>query len=250
MSKKPAKSERDVELPDWADDVTPSDEVMKKFYAPTGAFKSGPIVGQPAAAPAVAFPPPAAHTSEEEMEGSIVTRQEKQEYSQTTVTSPEQADTITALTSANIAEKDDKSETASPIPPDLEALAPSIEKATPRVLEALDAAKKPINRISVSEMSEESQPLPFEEFARKWKRYLYPGQMAVMRTLFDLTIAVGANECFTRYSELAAATKMTRRNCINVMNSLVVRGFVTRVEVRNDSTSKGIQLRIHIDPLL
>ena len=44
MSKKSAKSERSVDLPDWADDITPADEVMRKFYAPTGAFKHGPIV--------------------------------------------------------------------------------------------------------------------------------------------------------------------------------------------------------------
>jgi DNA-binding MarR family transcriptional regulator len=250
MSKKPVKSERDVELPDWADDVTPADEVMKKFYAPTGTFKSGPIVGQPAAAPA-ATETSAAHTSEEEKEESHAARQEKEEQpSQAIVTFPEQADTTTALSSTNIAEKDDKSEKASPIPPDLKAQALSSEKATPGVLEASDAAKRPVSRITVTETPEGSQASPFEEFARKWKRYLYPGQLAVMRTLFDLTIAEGTNECFTRYSELAGATKMTRRNCINVMNSLVERGFVTRLEVRNDATSKGIRLRIHTDPLL
>jgi hypothetical protein len=241
MSKKPAKSERDVELPDWADDVTPADEVMRKFYAPTGAFKSGPIVGQPAAT----------HTSEEEKEGIVAARQEeKEESSQITVTSPQQADTTTTLTSTNIAEKDDKSEKASPIPPDPNVQVPSSEKAAPGVLEASDAAKRSVSRIAVAETPAGSQALPFEEFARKWKRYLYPGQMAVMRTLFELTIAEGTTECFTRYSELAAATKMTRRNCINVMNSLVERGFVTRLEVRNDATSKGIRLRIHTDPLL
>jgi len=252
MSKKPAKSERDVELPDWADDVTPADEVMRKFYAPTGTFKSGPIVGQPAAAPTAAAETSPAHTSEEEKEESVAAQQEeKEESSQGTVTSPEQADTTTtALTSTNIAEKDDKSEKASPIPPDLKAQAPSNEKAAPRVLEASDDAKRPVSRIAVRETPEGSQASPFEEFARKWKRYLYPGQLAVMRTLFELTIAEGKTECFTRYSELAAATKMTRRNCINVMNSLVERGFVTRLEVRNDATSKGIRLRIHTDPFL
>ncbi|MDQ3821511.1 MAG: hypothetical protein M3362_28055, partial [Acidobacteriota bacterium] len=43
MSKKPARSDRESDLPDWAEEVTPSDEVMRKFYAPTGAFKTGPI---------------------------------------------------------------------------------------------------------------------------------------------------------------------------------------------------------------
>lgn len=69
-----------------------------------------------------------------------------------------------------------------------------------------------------------------------------------MRELFELTTARGVEDCFTRYSEIAIATKMTRRNCINVVSSLIERGFVERLEVRNDSTGKGIRLRIHTDP--
>jgi DNA-binding Lrp family transcriptional regulator len=70
-----------------------------------------------------------------------------------------------------------------------------------------------------------------------------------MRALFEMTFARGTSECFTRYSEIAATTKMSRRNCINVMNSLVDRGFVERLEVRNDATGKGIKLRVHPEPL-
>jgi hypothetical protein len=70
-----------------------------------------------------------------------------------------------------------------------------------------------------------------------------------MRTLYEMTLARGSAECFTQYSQIASATKMTRRNCINVMNSLVERGFVERLEVRNDATGKGIRLRVHPDPL-
>ncbi|HYX71814.1 MAG TPA: hypothetical protein VE732_03525, partial [Nitrososphaera sp.] len=97
-------------------------------------------------------------------------------------------------------------------------------------------------------VGEQAQTSSFEEFARKWRRYLYPGQLAVMRTLYELTLARGTSECFTQYSQIALATKMTRRNCINVMNSLVERGFVERLEVRNDATGKGIRLRVHPDP--
>src|ERR1700753_3126005 len=66
MSKKRPRSERDVDLPDWADEVTPADEVMRKFYAPTGAFKSGPIaVPQPAADAAVPTAPTPESADEE-----------------------------------------------------------------------------------------------------------------------------------------------------------------------------------------
>jgi hypothetical protein len=244
MSKKPAKSERDVELPDWADDVTPADEVMKKFYAPTGTFRSGPIVGQPAAAP---LPEPsAAPPSEEDEETSVAARPEPPEALHA---APERVASA-SLTPINVAEQDDKRGVkATPNLPDLKAQAPSGEKAAAGVLETRDTATGPV-RTTTPETPEGSQPVHFEEFARRWKRYLYPGQMAVMRTLFEMAIAEGKSECFTRYSELAAATKMTRRNCINVMNSLVERGFVTRLEVRNDATGKGIRLRIHTDPLL
>jgi hypothetical protein len=235
MSKKPAKSERDVDLPDWADEVTPTDEVMRKFYAPTGSFKPGPILVQhpatqedaaPAAAPAEAREeaPPAHEFETQEIPapenvpfveppdetGLTTDREKEQETSLPPTVSPPES---------SFAERDLPPAPSSPLPKASRGAAPL------------------------------PQSLSFDEFARKWRRYLYPGQLAVMRTLFDLTIDLGTTECFTRYSEIAAATKMTRRNCINVMNSLVERGFVERLEVRNDSTGKGIKLRVHTDPL-
>ena len=70
-----------------------------------------------------------------------------------------------------------------------------------------------------------------------------------MRTLCEMTIERGLSECFTQYSQIASATKMTRRNCINVINSLAEHGFVERLEVRNDATGKGIRLKVHTNPL-
>lgn len=236
MSKKPARSERDVDLPDWADEVTPADEVMKKFYAPTGSFKSGPINVQQPAAPIPA--PSAGKALGNDKEGLIDDQPE-----------PEAAPGKPASTPpapSSIAIQEDKREKASLPSPDREIRSIPEEKpgATDSAIQA-----SPVVQAS-TETLERAQTSSFEEFARKWKRYLYPGQLAVMRTLFDLTIARGTTECFTRYSEIAAATKMTRRNCINVMNSLVERGFVTRLEIRNDATGKGIKLRIHADPIL
>jgi hypothetical protein len=243
MSKKQAKSERDVDLPDWADDVTPTDEVMKKFYAPTGTFKSGPIAVQPGAAPATESS--AASPKEENRDKSVASQVEPLEVIDS---SPEEAVT-TPLTPTNVIEKEDKGEKTSPTPSALKDRAPLEEKVKAGDVEASDIAETPVRK-TLTETPGGSQTSSFEEFARKWKRYLYPGQLAVMRTLFELTIESGTSECFTRYSAIAAETKMTRRNCINVMNSLVDRGFVTRLEVRNDATSKGIRLRIHTDPLL
>jgi len=239
MSKKPAKSEREVELPEWADDVTPADEVMRKFYAPTGAFKSGPIVVQQ---PGVsAAPEPSAPVTKESEETGLPAPTEPLKSAADT---PEEV--IPAVSARTDAAKQEDQTSESSLPPaDLKAPAPPEEDVSAVVP---DTTEKPAQRVPV-ETPSEAQNQSFEEFARKWRRYLYPGQMAVMRTLFDLTVAKGTSECFTRYSELATATKMTRRNCINVMNSLVDRGFVKRLEVRNDATGKGIKLRVYADPL-
>jgi hypothetical protein len=235
MSKKPARSERDVELPDWADEVTPADEVMKKFYAPTGAFKIGPINIQQPAAPVPESPAP--HPLERE-EGLV----DNQTASPTAIEAALEKPVLTPSALPGVTEKEDKRKRVSLPSPAWKIPDPSEEKAKAPSVSSVGQAS--------TEAVEGPQTLSFEEFASKWKRYLYPGQMAVMRTLFDLTIVLGTTECFTRYSEIAVATKMTRRNCINVMNSLVERGFVKRLEIRNDSTGKGIKLRIHTDPLL
>jgi hypothetical protein len=238
MSKKPAKSERDVELPDWADDVTPADEVMRKFYAPTGTFKAGPIVVQP---PGVsAAPEPAPVSKEGEEKGSSTPTQPLKSAADV---SEEAIPTAPAPADAAVKE-DQQSESSLPLA-DLKAPASPEEKPSAGVPDTTETLAQ---RVLV-ETPGEAQNQSFEGFARKWRRYLYPGQMAIMRTLFDLTVARGTSECFTRYSELAAATKMTRRNCINVMNSLVDRGFVKRLEVRNDATGKGIKLRVYTEPL-
>ena len=248
MSKKRPRSERDIDLPDWADEVTPADEVMRKFYAPTGAFKSGPI----------AVPQPAAHADAP----TAPTQADADEETRPENTGGESADTRPATTSVATVERQpepasdpqvslqtdvreiEESPAASlPLP------APEVEltrKAAPFSDDAV--ASRPTPR-ATKEIGDQTQPSSFEEFARKWRRYLYPGQLAVMRTLYEMTLTRGSSECFTQYSQIASATKMTRRNCINVMNSLVERGFVERLEVRNDATGKGIRLRVHPDPL-
>lgn len=230
MSKKQARSEREVDLPDWADDVTPADEVMRKFYAPTGAFKSGPIPVQPPAGTPVA--PPTEETREEGVDA--------QAAPQTPAEPAPDATTVPSVSPVSVAENQDAPVATSLPSPERESRKP----ARPR------AAAPSTSAVLSRDTPEATQTSPFGEFAKRWNRYLYPGQLAVMRELYGLTIERGVTDCFTRYSEIAIATKMTRRNCINVVNSLVERGFVERLEVRNDATGKGITLRIHAEPRL
>lgn len=242
MSKRPAKSDREADLPDWADDVTPADEVMKKFYAPTGSFKRGPIA-----------PPGTSPLSEAAEPTTEESSQSKQAQENTDITDP-------SLPATTVPVEEQQREPDRVTPP-VAVESPARPRTTPSraslpQTQTSSAASAPAASASSRATTSDSSPpaaniaesSPFEEFARKWRMYLYPGQLSVMRTLHELTYAVGSTECFTRYSELAKATKMSRRNCINVVNSLVDRGFVERLEVRNDATGKGIRLRVHFIP--
>lgn len=253
MSKRPAKSDRSVDLPDWADDVTPADEVMRKFYAPTGTFKPGPILSpsldSQSTSPEVTSDSEAAHEAQPQSDAQ------------------EEMLDATAVSDAEILARSSGEERQ--VKPATVAQTPATE-APKEVVNIAFSPPTPAPLRPVETASANSSSLParskldfsaqrvfsssdfgsYEDFARKWRMFLYPGQMAVMRILYELTHAIGATECFTRYSEIATATKMSRRNCINVVNSLVDRGFVERIEVRNDASAKGIRFRIHLEPTL
>jgi hypothetical protein len=170
MSKKPARSDREADLPDWADDVTPSDEVMQKFYAPTGAFKPGPIiVPKPESTEGETFE----HQAEEGQEeaSKILTAPEIERASSREETSPEALQTTKVI---------DKRE---------EAASTSLPPATGTRNQTEEISAQPISSVTrepstaVAQISSlPSQTSSFEDFARKWRRYLYPGQLAVMRT--------------------------------------------------------------------
>ncbi len=251
MSKKSAKSERSVDLPDWADDVTPADEVMRKFYAPTGSFKHGPIV--PSELDPLPLLPEAlrestpAHESLQELkiQRDTVGIGAATQY-QTPVSSPreERRDKLATAAQTSVTEVPEVKEITS-LPPS------TITSSEPiKAHAAADKSEFPLkSRVAKTRLdSARDNSTPYEDFARKWNMYLYPGQLAVMRILYELTYAVGVTECFTRYSEIARATKMSRRNCINVVNSLANRGFIERLEVRNDASAKGIRLRVNLEP--
>lgn len=224
---------------------------MKKFYAPTGSFKPGPIVVSGASTPdsPSAEAPPVRRTTEEQTSSEKGVAAENSsappaEEPPPTGDSQERPSEAPAPGTTLLSSSSRRPDTAQPGrpsgPENLKPARPGDKTVTARAPGRLRAAR---------EAASTSQTTVFEDFARKWKRYLYPGQLSVMRALFEMTFVRGTSECFTRYSEIAATTKMSRRNCINVMNSLVERGFVERLEVRNDATGKGIKLRVHPEPL-
>jgi len=236
MSKKQDRSSRKADLPDWADEVTPADEVMEKFYAPTGLFRPGPIsitkeTAEVSPAPQI--------ESEENVVDQKLPSEIDTESPHISAENPSPRGVTHAFSAevrvANLPSAIGQEETS--------------ERSELTSRPESEASPNPEAGISAGTTAADSQHIQFTEFAAKWRRYLYPGQLAIMRALYELTFPHGTSECFTRYSALAASTKMSRRNCINVMNSLVDRGFVERLEIRNDATGKGIKLRVHLDPL-
>jgi hypothetical protein len=227
MSKRLDKSKETKTLPDWADDVTPDEEVMKKFYAPTGSFRSGPIappsIDEPALQSGTSDPVNTVPSLPPAEEKPLIDKGLEAVVAEPQLPGPEPDSTVQF-----------------PSPPQQDE--PNIT-----AIEPVEVAQtsSPVRRAERSD-----QTISFEDFARRWNRFLYTGQMSVMRELYALTIPFGTSECFTRYSELASRTRMSRRNCINVVNSLVTGGFVERVEIKNDASGKGIRLRIYLEPSL
>lgn len=222
---------------------------MKKFYAPTGVFKPGPVAVPPpvndSSPPAAA---PEARTAQEvrpENTGAEVTNNLTASAGEADVEQPRLGQVSEPQVSLQTELREAEVRPSASLP----RTAHQAERAAVQnEVVTEESATRPAPRPATG-TPDPAQPSSFDEFARKWKRYLYPGQLAVIRTLFEMTVDRGSFECFTQYSQIASATKMTRRNCINVMNSLVERGFVERLEVRNDATGKGIRLRVHPDPL-
>lgn len=239
MSKKQDRSSRRADLPDWADEVTPADEVMEKFYAPTGVFRSGPI--SIAKELAEATPDPQIESEEDTTDAQTLTQSGLDTVNSTHIPAE--------VTNLREASRTSNPEIVAATAPPTIGPENLPEKPAPATRPRTETALNREAEAPVSPPPSDSQNIPYDEFANRWKRYLYPGQLAVMRALYELTFPHGTSECFTRYSELAASTKMSRRNCINVMNSLVDRGFVEGLEIRNDVTGKGIRLRIHLNPL-
>ena len=213
---------------------------MKKFYAPTGTFKRGPI--------ALPGTSPPAESTETAPESSSQDQPQKEDAGKDRTPPPRPAEPAEVEP-----QRPRATSRSSSFKPSAHHHAPTTTSPSPEALSSAadvtaDSATPSATPPSSSPAAPASESTPFEEFARKWRMYLYPGQLSIMRTLHELTSAVGATECFTRYSELARATRMSRRNCINVVNSLVDRGFVERLEVKNDATGKGIRLRVHLSP--
>lgn len=90
----------------------------------------------------------------------------------------------------------------------------------------------------------------FSEFYKRWSPVLRSGQMSVCRALFEMTYAVGQEECFTSMPKLAGAAGLKERQCYNVVGQLEVLGFIERPEIFNTPNKKGTIFRLFLTPQL
>ncbi len=72
--------------------------------------------------------------------------------------------------------------------------------------------------------------------------------MSVCRVLFEMTHAVGQQECFTSMPKLASAAGLKERQCYNVVAQLEQLGFIERPEIFNTPTKKGTIFRLFLSP--
>ncbi|HEV2798890.1 MAG TPA: hypothetical protein VGW12_00235 [Pyrinomonadaceae bacterium] len=88
----------------------------------------------------------------------------------------------------------------------------------------------------------------FKDFYKRWSPILRSGQMSVCRALFEMTHAVGQEECFTSMPKLAIAANLKERQCYNVVGQLEILGFIERPEIFNTPNKKGTIFRLFLTP--
>ena len=89
----------------------------------------------------------------------------------------------------------------------------------------------------------------FSEFSTRWSPFLRPAQLAVCRAIWDMTYALGKSDCFSSMAKLAAAAKLSERQCYRTVEQLERRGFVEKPEVFNTATTKGTVFFLHSTPI-
>ena len=86
----------------------------------------------------------------------------------------------------------------------------------------------------------------FEEHFGVWRPFLTEGQMCVLEALYDMTHAVGTDNCMSSMPKLAAAAGVSERQTYNVVKELEKHGFIERPETYNTPTKKGTICRLHL----
>jgi hypothetical protein len=89
----------------------------------------------------------------------------------------------------------------------------------------------------------------YTEFLARWKPFLRPAQLSVCKAIWDMTYAVGKDECFSSMAKLAAAANLSERQCYRSVEQLEHRGLVERPEIFNTAKVKGTVFILHSLPV-
>jgi hypothetical protein len=116
------------------------------------------------------------------------------------------------------------------------------EKEAPPVAEAaaLPEVEEPVPQGEVPDSDIEA----FEANFGHWRPFLTQAQECVLKALYDMTHAVGVEECMTSMPKLAASAGISERQTYNVVKDLERHGFIERPETFNTPTKKGTIFRL------
>lgn len=89
----------------------------------------------------------------------------------------------------------------------------------------------------------------FSQFSSRWEAFLRPAQLAVCRAIWDMTYAIGEGKYFSSMTKLAAAAKLSERQCYRSVQQLERCGFIERPEIFNTATTKGTFFILHTSPI-
>lgn len=90
----------------------------------------------------------------------------------------------------------------------------------------------------------------FQNFVKRWRPLLKPGQLSMCGALYRMTHALGRTDCETSFSVLMRESGLSRRQSFEVIAQLETVGFVWRLTTPKHSTRKGTgsRFRFFLDP--
>ncbi len=233
-----SRKKRQADPPAWAEDVKPPEDVMELFYAPTGFPKPGPIIS----------------TSPDGDDGGVKQAGEAETPGQPADDKTENRDHATAGGQSRV-------ETAPETLPPLPRTRPSPESdqlddgnAIPPPAPGSNFADVPQGRTEreagpSAPPEQEAPSLPrseaFDKYIQEWDPFLTPGQKAVLRAIFDMTLAIDQPTCFTSTLKLSKAANISERHTQNVLKMLERLGFLARLEVYNMKDKQGTTIELY-----
>jgi hypothetical protein len=267
-SRKKPQSTRKTDVPEWAADVKPSNDVMAMFYAPTGQPKQGPLIP---VAPTSAAPEP------KEEEGTV--DEQDDDAASEPIPSAAQAEDVIKTISTRDTDELEISDNSSLVDsqadpehltsdhhePDLKhnpanlpvahemvmsgvKPKPEIEPLFPNLVgdEARLTKRSEVGPTNKSAKRQSPRGADFERYFGEWKPFLTYGQISVLEALFDMTHAQEQAECFTSNAKIARAAGISARQTSAILKDLEHFGFIARLETFNTRTKKGTVFHLYL----